>query len=206
MQPSQTDRTGDSLDWPAELGERTHPDMRVSTAKFSATVGRTIDDIEAQLESMGADDWRISTGAPHRKSDGRPYSNADPDDPGVAVRWFNDDDRFAIGCDHYTHWRDNLRAIALYLKEKRKMADRPVATVENEFSVAQLPPGDDDGGVDEITLDRPAHEVIGVQADAPKAVVDAAIQERKKEAHPDQGGSQRELKRVLKAEAELKDT
>ena len=197
------DRAADSLDWPAELGERTHQDMRVSTTKFSVSPARAIDAIEAQLESMGADDWRISTGAPHRKSDGRPYANANPDEPGVVVRWFDDDDRFAVGCDYYDDWRDNIRAVGLYLEEKRKMVDRPIATVENEFAVAQLPAGDDDDGIGDVTLDRPAHEVIGVQPDAPQAVIDAAVQERKKDAHPDQGGSQRELKRVLQAEAEL---
>lgn len=201
MQPSEIDRTSGEVDWPTALGKRTDPAAYRSTSRFGVTLARALDEIERQLDLLGADDYRLSTAAPHRKSDGRPYADAKPDDPAVVVRWFVGEDRYAVGCDRYDHWRDNARSVGLYLEEKRKMADRPIATVENEFTVAQLPSGDDDQR--HITLDRPAHEVIGVQQDAPKSVIKAAVRERKKEAHPDQGGSQRELKRVLRAEQEL---
>lgn len=49
------------------------------------------------------------------------------------------------------------------------------------------------------------HEVLGVDPDAPEAVVKAAARERLKTAHPDHGGSEPELRRVKQARDELLD-
>jgi hypothetical protein len=45
--------------------------------------------------------------------------------------------------------------------------------------------------------------VLGVDPDAPEAVVKAAARERLKDAHPDHGGSDAELQRVKQARDEL---
>lgn len=50
------------------------------------------------------------------------------------------------------------------------------------------------------------HEVLGVDPDAPEAVVKAAARERLKAAHPDHGGSEPELRRVKQARDELLDS
>jgi DnaJ-class molecular chaperone len=52
---------------------------------------------------------------------------------------------------------------------------------------------------------RPPHEVLDVAADAPEADIEAAARGRLKRAHPDQGGSKREFRRVLHAREELLD-
>lgn len=201
--PSRVDRTGGEIDWPT-WAERTSAHRRERTSKFSVTLAKAINDIETELEErLGVDDWRLSTAAPHRKRDGRPYADANPDDPGAVVRWTKDGEQYAVAADEYDDLRDNIRAIGLYIQEKRKMSNRPVHTGQDEFATARLP-GPDDG--DAIVVAGPdgsaqePHEVLGVGPDASEAVIRAAAKARKKEAHPDQEGTTQELKQVLKAE------
>jgi|GEM_PF-643127 len=192
--PSATDRTAGEVDWPP-WADRTSPRRRERTSKFSVTLHQAISDIETELEDrLGVDDWRVSTSAPHRKSDGLPYSDSNPDDPAVAVRWSMDGDQYCVACDEYTKPRDNMRAIGLYIREKRKMSNRPVKTGQDEFATARLPGGDSDddvivAGTPEPELDEErAADLLGVAAGAPDRVVETAFQEAVKDGHPDHGG------------------
>lgn len=196
MSTSSADRTAGKIDWPHWL-DRTPPTDRVRTSKFKVTEHEAIRDIEQEVvKRLGVDDWRLSTAAPHRKKDGRPYSNANPEDPGVVVRWSKDGEQFAVACDHYTNLRDNLRAIGLYIREKRKMENRPVATGASEFSNLRLPAGDGDV-VDPPT---PPHEVLGVAADENREfVIKGAFKELLTDVHPDHGGSSEELQEAKRA-------
>lgn len=203
--PSKTDRTNGEVDWVPGL-ERTSPRERERTSKFSVTFAAALSEIETELEDrVDADDWRVSTAAPHRKSDGRPYADANPDDPGVVIRWSKDGEQYAVACDEYTDWRDNCRAIGLYVREKRKMSNRPVTTGQDEFATARLPSGDDDAivvaGPGEET--QAPHEVLGVDPDAPAEAVKGAARQLKKKHHPDRGGDRDEYKRVLEAERKM---
>jgi len=192
--PSSTDRTGGKIDWPAAL-PRTPAAERDRTSKFSVTFRDAVEDIAAQLNQLGVDGWRLSTAAPHRKDDGMPYARANPNDPGVVVRWSMGGNQYAVACDAYTGWRDCARAIGLYIEEKRKMSQRPVTTARDEFATAALPSGD----ADAATLQRPPHKVLGVSPDAPRAAVREAYRELLKERHPDQGGSTEAVKELRAA-------
>ena len=201
MSPSRTDRTNGEIDWPV-WADRTPASDRERTSKFSVTKSQAIKDIRRELESrLGVDDWRLSTASPHRKKDGMPYADHTPDDPGAVVRWSMDGDQYCVAADEYDDVRDNIRAIGLYIEEKRKMSNRPVHTGQDEFATARLPGGDDDvivaddGGVG---VEDP-YEVLGVTPDAPESVVKAAADERIKETHPDQGGDPEEFQRVHRA-------
>ena len=202
---SSTDQTAGEVDWPAQF-ERTPAAERERTSKFGVTFHETLRRIETELMSrVGADDWRVSTAAPHRKNDGMPYANANPSDPAVVVRWSKDGQQFAVACDHYTDWRDNARAIGLYIREKRKMSDRPVTTGQTEFATARLPSGNEDAIVASGPSDesQEPHEILDVAPDAPEEVVEAAYRQKTKTAHPDQGGSAEELQRVRRAKEAL---
>jgi hypothetical protein len=200
---SQTDRTAGDLDW-VDFAERTPAAERERTSKFDVPTGRAIDEVEQELERVGVDDWRLSTAAPHRQKDGRPYANANPDDPGVVVRWTMDGAQYAVACDHYTKMRDNIRAVGLYLREKRKMDNRPVKTGQSEFATARLPGEEAYGGrEDALAVEPEPHEVLGVAPDAPESVVKGAARQLKKEKHPDTGGGAEELQRVMDAEEEM---
>lgn len=190
MSPSKTDRTAGEVDWP-HWADRHDPRERERTSKYSVTLHQAISDLEDDLlERVGADDWRLSTAAPHRKSDGLPYANSNPDDPAVAVRWTNDGEQYCVACDRYTDVRDNVRTIGLYVAEKRKMSDRPVETGQDEFATARLPPAEGEPGPDLVVAeapDREPHEVLGVDPDAPEPVVRGAFRELTKAAHGDGG-------------------
>jgi hypothetical protein len=198
---SRADRTAGEIDWPAGF-ERTPADERDSGSKFSVSMGQAIDEIESELLSrIGADDWRISTAAPNRKKDGRPYADANPEDPGAVIRWSKDGQQYAVACDRYTGLRSNVRAIGLYIREKRKMSNRPVLTGQDEFATARLPSGNEGA----IAGEPPAHEVLDIAPDAPEDVVKAAARAKKKETHPDAGGSTEAFQRVQRAEEVLLD-
>jgi hypothetical protein len=202
--PKQVDKTAGEIDWPA-WADRTGPRRRERTSKFSVTLASAFSDIETELEDrIDVDYYRISTAAPHRKSDGLPYADAGPEDPGVAVRWTMDGNPYCIAADHYTDLRDNARAIGLYITEKRKMGNRPVHTGQDEFATARLPPGDGEEDVVVAGGDvHKPHEVLGVAPDAPEAVIRGAYRELLKERHPDHGGTAKELKELNRSKEAL---
>lgn len=138
---------GSGLDWPAGW-DRTPADEREDTGKFDAGLRDTLEDLETELaDRIGVDDWRLSTAAEHQqRNPNYPYADASPADPGAVVRWSMDGDQYAVACDRYTALRDNLRTLLLYLREKRKMAARPVTTGHSEFATARLPAGADGVG------------------------------------------------------------
>lgn len=111
-----------------------------------------------------------------------PYADSNPDDPSAVVRWSMDGAQFAVGADEHNDLRDNVREIGLWIREKRKMSNRPVAT-------ARLPPGDEEESVvvaDGADMWEP-YEVLGVDPDAPDVVVEAVAKRLPKRYHPDSG-------------------
>jgi len=206
--PSKTDRTGGEIDWPAWAPRH---ERRERTTKFSVTLASAINDIESELEDrLGVDDWRLSTAAPHRKKDGRPYADANPTDPGSVVRWTMDGEQYAVAADQYDDLRDNVRAIGLYIAEKRKMSNRPVHTGQDEFATAQLPSGDEDvivasDGAGVASTQAP-HEVLGVAPDANDDVVEAVARRLSANAHPDNDDGDREkFQRIQSAKEAMLD-
>jgi hypothetical protein len=70
---------------------------------------------------MGVGDWNIviSSNVALRR-DGLPYANqAEPNDVGIAVFWFQGGDQRVIACDHWDRTRDNLRAIEKTIEAMR---------------------------------------------------------------------------------------
>ena len=110
---------------------------------------------------------------------------------------------FAVACDAYSRLRDNVRTLYLYIREKRKMEQRPVMTGESEFANARLPPGDDER--EAVVAREPPHETLGVAPDADRAVVKAAARQLLKKHHPDRGGDPEEFRRVQDAREALLD-
>jgi DnaJ-domain-containing protein 1 len=184
------------LDWPHGF-ERTAPTNRTRNNRYEATLRQSIDDLESELDRLGVDHWRLSTAARHQKRNPNyPYADANPDDPSVVVRWSMDGDQFAVACDAYSRLRDNVRTLYLYIREKRKMEQRPVVTGESEFANARLPSGDDS---EAVVAQEPPHEVLGVSPDATPSEVREAFRRRVQTVHPDHGGDEQEFRRVREA-------
>lgn len=198
-----SDRVRGEIDWPAGW-DRTPAAERTRNNRFDTSLRKSIDDLVDELERVGVDDWRLSTGAEHQQRNPRyPYADANPDDPGAVIRWTMDGGQYAVACDAYSRLRDNVRTLYLYVREKRKMEDRPVETGESEFANARLPPGDEDTEV--VAGEPPAHVVLGVDRDADRDEIKAAYRERSKETHPDNGGSDEAFKRVGRAKEAMLD-
>jgi hypothetical protein len=195
-----------SLDWPAGF-ERTSPAERSANHNYDVTLARAFSDLETELDRLDVDEYRYSFDARQRKTDQRPYSRASPDDPGFVLRWTMEGYQHAVACDRYSRLRDNVRTIGLYLREKRKMEQRPVETGESEFANARLPPADED---DDVIVAgngarEPPHEILEVDPDADDDVVEAAFRAKVSDAHPDQGGSRDELQKLQTAREAMLD-
>lgn len=196
------------IDWPRGF-ERTDAFDRERNNRFDLPLGRAFDELETELDRLGvevdgdAPGFRYSFDARQRKTDQRPYSRASPDDPGFVLRWTMDGHDYAVACDRYSRLRDNVRAVGLYVREKRKMDSRPVETGESEFANARLPPGD--GETDAIVAREPPHEVLGVARDAEPEVIRGAARQLKKKHHPDAGGDEERFKEIVDAEKTLLD-
>ncbi|GAB3669578.1 J domain-containing protein [Halopiger thermotolerans] len=206
---SATTDGGSRLDWPADFG-RTDPDDRSPNNNFDVTLSKAFSDLETQLDRLDVEEFRYSFDARQRKKDKRPYSRANPDDPGFVLRWTMDGNDYAVACDRYSRLRDNVRAVGLYLKEKRKMENRPVTTGQSEFATARLPPADGEAIAappvqSDDVLDEDPHEVLDVAPDAPDEIVKAAFRAQVKdlEGHPDTGGSSRRFQKLKRARDEL---
>lgn len=196
------------VEWPAGF-DVTPPSERSKNRSYDVSLSKAFSDLEAELDRLGVGDYRYGFDADQRKTDNRPYARASPDDPSFVLRWRMDGEQYAVACDRYLRLRDNVRTVGHYIREKRKMESRPVATGESEFANARLPPGDGDSSRDGDVVaappaDRPDPcEVLGVARDAPVEVVAAAARELKKQQHPDNGGSTESFQQVVAAEQEL---
>ncbi len=78
---------------------------------------------------------------------------------------------------------------------------RGTVTAESEYEKLRLPSGNED--VEPAA--PPAHAVLGVDRDADAETVRDAWRERVKEAHPDNGGTQEQLRRVHDAKEAMLD-
>jgi hypothetical protein len=184
------------LNWPAGF-EQTNPADRTRNNRYEASLRESIDDLETELGRIGVDDWRLSTAARHQKRNPKyPYADANPEDPSAVVRWTMDGEQYAAACDAYSRLRDNVRTLYLYVREKRKMEQRPVETGASEFANARLPSGD---GSEAVVGQRPPHAILGVERDADPTTVREAFREKVRTVHPDHGGDEQAFKRVKNA-------
>jgi hypothetical protein len=196
----------DGLDWPTGF-DRTDELNREPNRRIKVSLAQAFDEVEQELSRLGVDEdsYRYDFDAQQRKTDQRPYSRANPDDPGFVLRWKMDAANYAVACDAYTRLRDNVRAVGLYLREKRKMEQRPVETGESEFANARLPPAGEDQAVVAAEAATPAHQILGVDPDASDDEVREAARERLFEAHPDHGGSTTDVEKVRNAREAMLD-
>jgi hypothetical protein len=170
----------------------------------STSIAKTTSAIETEMGRLDPAEWRVDTGSggAHTKRNGLPKHSANPQDPGVVLRWKKDSEDFAVACDAYTRLRDNLRCVYLWVNETRMRGQRPVETGESEFAAARLPPADEAAVV---ASEPPAHGVLGVPPDASDEEVNNAFRDLAKEHHPDQGGDVETFQRLRDAREAMLD-
>lgn len=190
------------IDWPDGM-DRTPPSSRPTRGPFEVSLSDAFDGLERQLEMLGVDSFRYNFEPSARKLDGRPYGNANPSDPSFVLRWEMDGDQYVAACDYYPKLRGNVREVGLWLKEKRMMGNREVATHQSEFANARLPPATEAEQTDPLD-GRSPHEVLRISPDVEsERIIKVAAQERIKETHPDQGGDANEHEAVKVARERL---
>jgi hypothetical protein len=172
------------LTWPA--GQPRLPGHRRTDAAFKVQIGRTRDELLAELRLLGATGVVISSNLPVRR-DGIPYADArEPGDPGVAVyfdRRVNGERRpFVIACDSYRKLVWNMRAIGMTVEALRTIARHGAnSMLEQAFTgFAALPPAQQA---------KSWWETLGVSRDATVTQAREAWCALSLVHHPDVGGS-----------------
>ena len=128
------------------------------------------------------------------KDRSRPKSTATPGHPGVVVAFDSIHGPLRYAVDTFTHWHDNLRAVALSLEALRKVDRYGVTRTGEQYrGFAALPSG---GG--EMVVDfESSVQIIAAQLDITPAVARAYVESNPvgiardllRVAHPDHGGS-----------------
>jgi hypothetical protein len=116
--------------WPS--GERT-PDYQRRSANFKASWTRTMNLLDREVAQLGARSIVLEAGFRESdiRNDGLPRASARPNDPAVIVDFESRYGPLRYGCDRFTTYEANLRAIALAL-EALRLVDRYGVTKRGE--------------------------------------------------------------------------
>ncbi|AJW38548.1 heat shock protein DnaJ [Rhodococcus sp. B7740] len=107
--------------WPAPRTEQPGP------SPFSAPWRSTLQLLDRELRAIGSGNrpataiLQIAMREQDFRNDGLPRANAVPKHPGVILSIESSKGPLSFPCDRFTHWQDNLRAIALSLEALRKV-------------------------------------------------------------------------------------
>ncbi|MEM9494676.1 MAG: hypothetical protein AAGA09_01640 [Pseudomonadota bacterium] len=160
---------------------RTKYYARTSSDRFKVTWDKALDELESEVDLMGAANEVISSWLPlgRRGNALAGQARRHIDDPGVAVYFTKDNKRLCIAVDKYDTPLGNLRAIGLALKALRDLerhgGGHLLTTAMKGFEAL---PSDDHWWT---TLD--------VDRSAPLPEIKTAWLRKMKSAHPDAGGN-----------------
>jgi hypothetical protein len=164
------------LAWPMGWARTANPQR----SRFNVTPDQARQELECEIERMGARYPLVSTNIPLRR-DGKPYAGAKPDgnDAGVAVYFERNGKQMVFACDRWDRVQDNMRAIQKTIDAMRGIERWGASDMmERAFSAFQaLPPP------------KSPWETLGVVPGAGMDAVEAAYRAKAKQVHPDRGGS-----------------
>jgi hypothetical protein len=127
-------KVGPIREWP---GEMTAPSRRRASS-FASTLSSTLKTLTREIYHLAdtakqrqSAELLVAIPAAAFRIDGRPYSNAKAEHPGVIFSMDTKHGHLSYPCDTFTQWEDNLRAIALALEALRKV-DRYGVTSHGE--------------------------------------------------------------------------
>ena len=179
--------------WPS--GERT-VSYRRRSPNFKASWTKTIDQLEREIRALGARSAVLEAGFREQdiRNDGYPRASARPNDPAVIVDFESKYGPLRYGCDTFTTYEANLRAIALAL-EALRLVDRYGVTKRGEQYKGWL-------ALEEHTVSQEEAEqfllTYGSRDNLRGAYRAAAMV-----LHPDKGGSPDEWARLQNAKVVL---
>jgi hypothetical protein len=147
--------------------------------------------LEQQLERLGAADPTLSTNV-RLRMDGRPYSDEQPADPGVAVYFRFKGRATVLACDRYLRVADNIAAIAAHVDALRRIERYGVGTIEQALAGYRALPADTAADWRSVFGFAPSERVTAEQ-------VQERFKARAATAHPDKGGSDEGMAHVNRA-------
>jgi hypothetical protein len=105
--------------WPGELRNNS---QRIRSA-FNSSYSDTLELLDRELRMLRATVTvvQIAVNEGQVRRDGKLRASAYPDHPGVILSFDTKAGHFRYAGDRFTHWHDNLRAIALTLESLRKI-------------------------------------------------------------------------------------
>ena len=116
----------------------------------------------------------------------------------IATVWFNlGGERKTVECRKFYDHAENLRAIYLALEGLRLASQRGILEQYRQFFKELSAPSGQ-------PATRSPYEVLGVSAEAPLEVVEAAYRALAKKAHPDSGGSNERMRELNQALVSVK--
>jgi hypothetical protein len=147
--------------------------------------------LERQIEMLGGKNPTLSTNVSLRL-DGRPRSEGEPADPGVALYFSFKGKATVLACDRFDRVGDNIAAIAAHIDALRRVERYGVGTIEQALS-----------GYKALPADTAANwrAVFGFSADSTPTLdqLDAAYKATARQKHPDVGGTDIEMAHVNRA-------
>lgn len=105
--------------WPGEL----RTDRQRIRSPFSSSYSDTLDLLDRELRMLRATVTvvQLAVNEGQIRRDGKLRAAAYPDHPGVILSFDTKAGHFRYAADRFTHWHENLRAIALGLEALRKI-------------------------------------------------------------------------------------
>lgn len=185
------------LEWPAGW-TRTLPSRRINapfstkrTTDHRLSVTLATERLEFQITALGAKNAVLSTNVSLRL-DGRPRSDENPSDPGVAVYFHYKGRASVLAADRFLRVADNIAAIAGHIESLRRMDRYGVGTLEMALA-----------GYKALPADTAANwrAVFGFPAGTTPSLeqLDTAYKQAARQRHPDKGGSDVEMAHVNRA-------
>lgn len=137
--------------------------------------------IEKELERLGGQAPTLSTNVQLRL-DGRPRSDAEPLDPGIACYFRFKGRATVLACDRYLRVADNIAAVAAHIDALRRIERYGVGTIEQALAGYKALPADTAADWRQVFGFSPSQYVTA-------EMVNVAFKARASEAHPDKGGT-----------------
>lgn len=205
--------------WPAgELTEdrKRHPFRKTVQGRYGSHQRHgvdwtaTMELLERELRMLEAESVVLQMAVTdyHIRNDGWIRANASPEHPGVVLTFESVHGPLSYPCDQFTDWQANVRAIAISLRELRKIDRYGVTKTGEQYTgFKQLPPA---GGSTVTMTAQGAAELLKREAgSAPVAkagaktiladcgVAEAVHREARKRTHPDTGNGSKERFQVV---------
>lgn len=167
---------------------------RPETARFATSFATARDMLMEELRLMGARNIVLSTNIALRR-DGLPYaSQKQPDDAGVAVYFEYKQRSMTFACDRWRKVEDNTQAIRKTIEALRGIERWGASDMmERAFTGFQALPSSASNAAGAWWV------VLEVDHNASPDNVRAAYQRRRKQTHPDHGGTADQFSAVQRA-------